>query len=371
MDRDKMDQLIVVGDRPVVLPRGVTTAEWALERNQYQNARIRTLLGAIGLLERVLDSNVAILHCSPPRAREIWQRLREVAAIVQDGLGPLLRQPSPIPPLDEARRAVSLSLKMLQESTLVEIGRRPEELPDHLVPEIRKLLCLLMGRLHAFLQDSFGALMGADPRSHHDQDYFLSKRFRRDVEEGEWLYQSVAELNRLVQAAAHDNATVLEPMVERLSSERWLPGPQSWVPVAECLKRAEAVAGKLGVVLALHGIRFEELELLHEHSRELPLNCRALDVLNLAAREAVAAIRNSAPDSRAGREQAVEALTACHDSFSHQMLAQARKIHEVLMDLGAFLPIWLGNISRRRSMLLNPDPDLRIEAGSDDRAKDR
>jgi hypothetical protein len=328
-----MDELIVAGDRPVVLPPGVTAAEWALERNEYQNARIRTLLGAIGLLERVLDSNVAILHCSPPRAREIWRRLREVAAIVQDRLGPLLRQPSPIPPLDEARRAVSVSLKLLQESTLVEIARRPEELPDHLVPEIRKLLCLLMGRLNAFLQDSFGAMMGADPRSHHDQDYFLSKRFRRE------------------------NATVLEPMVKRLGSERWLPGPRSWEPVADCLRRAEAVAGKLGVVLALHGIRFEELELLHEHSRELPLHCRGLEVVNQAAREAVAAIKSSAPDSSAGREQAVEALTSCHESFSRQMLSHARKIHEILMDLAAFLPIWLDNICRRRSMLLHPDTD--------------
>lgn len=363
MEHDKLDQLTVVGDRPVVLPRGVTAAEWALERNQYQNARIRTLLGAIGLLERVMDSNVAILHCSPARAREIWSQLREVASIVDDRLAPLLRQPSPIPQLDEARRAVSVSLKMLQESTLDEIARRPAELPDHLVPEIRKLLCLLMGRMNAFLQDSFGAMMGADPRSSHDRDYFLSKRFRRDVEEAEWLYQSVSELNRLVQEAARDNANVLEPMVERLTNERWLPGPRSWRVISDCLRRAEAVAGKLSVVLALHGIRFEELELLHEHARELPLNCRALEVLNRSAREAVTAIKSSAPEHRQGREQAVEALSACHDSFSRQMLSHTRKIHNVLMDLAAFLPIWLGNISKRRSMLLNHDPGAPAERG--------
>ena len=357
MERDKRDQLTVVGDRSVVLPRGVTAAEWALERNRYQNARIRTLLGAIGLLERVLDSNIAILHCSPARAQQIWHQLRGVATIVQDRLPPLLRQPSPIPPLDEARRAVSVSLKMLQRSTLAEIERRPQELPDDLAPEIRKQLCLLMGRLHAFLQDSFGAILGADPRSHHDQDYFLSKRFRRDVEDGEWLYQSISELNRLVQATARDNAKVLEPMVARLSSERWLPGPQNWALVAECVRRAEAVADNLGVILALQGIRFEELELLHEHSRELPLHCRALEVINRAAREAVTAIKSSAPDNRAGREQAVEALTAFHESFSHQMLGHARKIHELLMDLAAFLPIWQGNLSKRRSMLLNPDSE--------------
>ena len=342
-----MEQLTVVGDHAIALPRGVSAAEWALERNAYQNARIRTLLGAIGLLERVMDSNVAILHCSPSRAREIWRQLREVAAIVQDRLGPLLRQPSPIPQLDEARRAVSLSLKLLEESTLVEIARRPEELPDHLVPEIRKLLCLLMGRLNAFLQDSFGALMGADPRSHHDRDYYLSKRFRRDVEEGEWLYQSVAELNRLV----------LEPMMERLAGERWLPGPRSWEPVAGCLRRAEEVARKLGVVLALHGIRFEELELLHEHSRELPLHCRGLEVLNQAARETVAAIQSSVSEDPSAREQAVEALTTCHQSFSQQMLDHARRIHGTLVDLSAFLPIWLGNIAKRRSMLLSPEPE--------------
>lgn len=356
MAAEQMDQLTVRGDRPVVLPRGVTAAEWALERHRYQNARIRTLLGAIGLLERVLDSNVAILHCSPAREREIWRQLREVASIVQDRLAPLLRQPSPIPALDEARHAVSVSLKMLQESTLVEIARRPEELPDDLVPEIRRLLCQLMGQLNAFLQESFGAMMGADPRSRHDRDYFLSKRFRRDVEEAEWLYQSVSELNRLVQAAARDNATVIEPMLDRLTNELWLPGPKSWEAISDCLRRAEAVAGKLSVILALHGIRFEELELLHEHSRELPLNCRSLEVLNRAACEAVEAIKSTAKTSRASREQAVETLTACHQSFSRQMLAQARKIHNVLLDLAAFLPIWLGNISKRRSMLLIPGP---------------
>jgi hypothetical protein len=80
-------------------------------------------------------------------------------------------------------------------------------------------------------------------------------------------------------------------------------------------------------------------------------------VLNLAAREAVEAIKSSAPASLEGRQQAVEALTACHDSFSRQMVAHARKIHEILMDLAAFLPIWLGNISKRRSMLLHSDND--------------
>ena len=350
-----MDELIAVQDHPVVLPRGVSAIEWALERRRHQNARLRTLLGAIGLLERVLDSNAAILHCSPARAREIWRQVREVSAIVQDRLAPLLRQPSPIPPLDEARRAVSVSLRLLQESTLAEIARRPEELPKDLVPEIRKLLCRLMGRLNAFLQDSFAALMSADPRSRHNRDYYLSKQFRRDVEEGEWLYRSVAELNRRVQSAARDTALVLEPMAERLGSERWLPGPQSWKPVARCLRQAEEVAAELDLVLALHGIRFEELELLHENARELPILCRALEILNQTAREAVAAIRGATPDSRAGRQQAIETLTACHDSFSRQMLAHARKIHEILMDLAAFLPIWLGKIRKRRSMLLDPE----------------
>jgi len=54
-----------MGDREAGLPEGVTAADWGLERVRVQNPSIRSYLGCIRLLEEVLDSNYAILHCSP------------------------------------------------------------------------------------------------------------------------------------------------------------------------------------------------------------------------------------------------------------------------------------------------------------------
>ena len=58
-------ELILVGSEPVELPAGVSAAKWALERRNWQNPRIRSILGCVELLDSVLESNYAILHCSP------------------------------------------------------------------------------------------------------------------------------------------------------------------------------------------------------------------------------------------------------------------------------------------------------------------
>ena len=95
-------QLIPVGNNLVPLPNGVTVDEWALERHRYQNPRIRTFLQCIRLLDGILDSNYAILHCSPARLQEVWTRLLELSAVLRFELGPSLEQPSKIPALESA-----------------------------------------------------------------------------------------------------------------------------------------------------------------------------------------------------------------------------------------------------------------------------
>ena len=62
-----------VGGYQVELPQGITVADWGLERVRVQNPSIRSYLGCIRLLEEVLDSNYAILHCSPERLLKIWR----------------------------------------------------------------------------------------------------------------------------------------------------------------------------------------------------------------------------------------------------------------------------------------------------------
>src|SRR5260221_694922 len=85
----KPRQVILVGNQPVSLPEGVTALDWALERVNAQNPRIRSFLGSIRLVEGVLESNypplpaghrgsgMAPLHSHP--ARPVPRRAREWA----------------------------------------------------------------------------------------------------------------------------------------------------------------------------------------------------------------------------------------------------------------------------------------------------
>ena len=88
--------------------------EWPLEKVRWQNPRIRALLGSVRSLERVLESNFTILHCSPTRLLEIWDTVRTVCWVVQTKITPLMEHPSALPDLDEAirtaRETLSLSL---------------------------------------------------------------------------------------------------------------------------------------------------------------------------------------------------------------------------------------------------------------------
>src|SRR5262245_59724675 len=108
----KPRQVIMVGHQQIVLPDGVTALDWALGRINYQNPRIRSFLGCILLIEGVLESNYALLHCSPERLLDIWHRVRQVAQLIRSQLAPLLEVPSRIPRLEEARQNAELALSM-------------------------------------------------------------------------------------------------------------------------------------------------------------------------------------------------------------------------------------------------------------------
>src|SRR5829696_3106116 len=166
-------QVIQVGGHLVSLPEGVTALEWALERVNYQNPRIRAFLGCIRLLDGVMESNYAILHCSPERLLDIWRKVRQVADLIRNRIAPLLDGPSKIPALEEARQSAETSLGMLDYQVLRRLDGFPEDVPEEQLMDVRKLLCISIGQIHAFLVDTFGEMMAKDPRSLHDSDYFL------------------------------------------------------------------------------------------------------------------------------------------------------------------------------------------------------
>ena len=98
-------------------------ADWALERVTVQNPCIRAFLGCIRVLEDVLESSYAILHCSPTRLAEIWERMQNAVATIRLKLEPLLQEGSPITAIEESPR-----LKAALEAIANEAARRADML---------------------------------------------------------------------------------------------------------------------------------------------------------------------------------------------------------------------------------------------------
>ena len=161
----------------------ISPLEWAIEKVRWQNPRIRVLLGSVRSLDRVLESNFAILHCSPARLLEIWDTIRTVCLVVQTEVTPLMEQPSMLPALDEAVRNARETLSFLDGEVFAHVEGFPDPPEEHQFDEVRKTLCVTIGKLQGFLVDTLGKILAADPRSQYDVDYFLARKFPSDVEE--------------------------------------------------------------------------------------------------------------------------------------------------------------------------------------------
>lgn len=333
-------QVIYVASRKVPLPEGVTVSDWALEKVRWQNPRIRAFLGSIRLLGGVLESNYALLHCSPERLSEIWRKVRKVAILLQDEMLPLLARPSCIPALDEARSSAELSLQMLSDSVLQDLRSFPEEAPPGRLMELRKLLCVSIGQLHSFLHDAFGELMAADPRSLHDADYFISKRFPQDVDEAEWLHSTVERLESYLSGLDSQRDTAIPSVARGISRSAMLPSEDEWRTTELFLDELlQVLTPKIKEVLALRGIRFHEMEILDRYAVDLPLDCRIL-------RELVETSREMLPDQEG---QVAERL---HGVLAPRVVRILQRIDSCIMDLAAFIPLWLQGIESRRALLL-------------------
>lgn len=359
---------IWIGNQRTPLPEGVSEAEWTLEKVSIQNPRVRSLLGCADLLEEVMDSNFAILHCSPERLKLIQGRVSEVARLIRDEIGPLLGIRSKIPSLEAARRSAELSLQTLSITALAEVERLPALLEAGHVMQVRKLLCVSIGKLHAFLQDTFGKIMAGDPRSRHDSDYFLSRRFPRDVEEAEWLYTTVDRLYDSLRLMGPRSSQELHRLADRLRREGTIPGPEAWRRVRLLLDQLlDELAPMFKEILAQRGIRFDEMEMLDRYALDIPTRSRLLVELQATGCEVGERILGE----RAGRRSLVERiadLTTSHAIVGRRMAILLDELGQVLDELGTFVPIWLRHIELRRALLLwkedgEPgDPSLRGEA---------
>lgn len=345
--------VILVGNQPITLPEGVTALDWALERVNYQNPRIRSYLGCIRLIEGVLESNYAILHCSPERLLDIWSKVRQVASLIRTQLSPLLETPSRIPRLEEARQSAGMALLMLDDHVLRGLDRFPDQVPANRLMEIRKLLCVSIGQIHAFLHDTFGEIMASDPRSLHDADYFLSRRFPRDIDEAEWLHATLGRLGEYLAELEPGCEERIRNVAEIIRRDEIVPSLAVWQPTANFLDvLISGLTPKLKEVLALRGVRFYEMEILDRHAFEIPHRCRLLLDFHAAAVEAVEGIKGGVGPSQPEKEQGVKDLIWCHAAFGRRIAAQLSEIDTVLRDLVAFVPLWVEAVENRRALLL-------------------
>lgn len=342
-------QAIRYGDQHLVLPAGVNLAEWALERIRWQNPRIRAYLGSIRLLGEVLESNYAILHCSPDRLREIWRKVRRVSELIRSGIAPLLAQPSCIPALEEARQSAQMALIMLTDTVLADLDRFPAEIPPDQLLDLRKLLCVSIGQIHAFLHDTFGELMAHDPRSLHDADYFLSRRFPQDIEEAEWLQLTVLRLRDYVEDLL-PKGVHLSALLKDLRREENLPSLDRWQATQDFLEKLlDELTPRLREVLALRGIRFSEMEILDRYTSDIPAQVRIAIELYDAARETLGALESAGSDETG--------LASFHTVFSRRLAARLAVVETSLRDLNAFVPLWLDGVDRRRALMLRKGAD--------------
>lgn len=351
-------QVILVGNQPVSLPEGVTALDWALERVNAQNPRIRSFLGCIRLIEGVLESNYALLHCSPERLLDIWSKVRKVSQLIRRQLSPLLDVPSHIPKLEEARLSAGLALSMLETHVLRGLDRFPDDVAPEQIMEVRKLLCVSIGQIHSFLHDTFGSVMAADPRSLHDADYFLSRRFPRDIEEAEWLHSTLIRLGQYLEGLESGRRARVSKPAGRIRRDEAVPTREDWEPTAEFLRTLlTGLTSKLKEILALRGIRFYEMEILDRHAFEIPHHCRLVLDLHETALEAVEGIKASVGASRAEQEQGVRDLIHCHAACGRRVAARLEDIDTVLRDLVAFVPLWVEAVEKRRALLLKRSID--------------
>jgi len=242
---------------------------------------------------------------------------------------------------------------VLTTTALDELERYPAVPAPEQLPELRKLLCVSIGKIHSFLQDTFCQIMAADPRSRHGPDYFLSKRFPRDVEEAEWLHASVDRLKSYLDKLENHRYRHLAELEVMLRREQVIPTGPVWEEIGQLLDEFQnLLTSMLKEILALRGIRFDELEALDRYAFEIPARCHMLIELYQAAHQVAEEIVERAKASGGDPARRIDELTTSPLVLSRRMADLLVELDRSFRDLMAFVPLWLENIELRRALLL-------------------
>jgi len=271
-------------------------------------------------------------------------------------LRPTLEEPSVIPGLGEARHHAQEEFRLLGATVLAPIERIGPSLPVERLPDARKLLCVSIGKIYAFLRDTFGEIVASDPRSRHDADYFLSRRFAQDIEESEWLYASVYELDDLLVGLTKACSAEFSDLLSRMRQERMIPSEPAWEQTRKLLNNLlEDLMPKLKEVLSLRSVRVNDMETLNAHSSSISADCRSLLEVYAVGRGVIEELKRIAGPTLDEREKRVEALVSCHWVVSERMFELLSRLHAALRTLAEYIADSKVGIERRRSLMLAKD----------------
>lgn len=322
----------------IVLPEGVSPSAWNEEKVRFQNPRIRAFLVCITRLESARESNYAILHCSPARLLEILTVVQEVANLIRTAIAPLVRIPSCIPELEVARGSTEMYLSSIEKDVLLEVDRYGGHIRENRLGEVRRMLCVAIGKLHAFLVDCQSQLLASDPRNTREADYFLSRKVPKDVEEAEWLHASVVRLTVLIEELETTRDAALARPASQIGRTGRVPDPGEWEPSAAYLvSLRDALIPRLRDTLSLKGIRINEIELIEDHTGHLLADCAIAEELHSLAQQ-------MRPLTGEGAD--VEAVVAAR--LAQVLGAMNRR----LRDFGAFVSLWERGVAQRRALFL-------------------
>ncbi|MEZ5332334.1 MAG: hypothetical protein R2991_09845 [Thermoanaerobaculia bacterium] len=339
------------GRKQLVLPQGVSEADWASERARTQNPCIRAVLACVRRLEQLDSLNYFILRCSPEQLVQLREKLDGIVTLFEvEGL-PRLREPSSIPALGRARRRAERAYSQLRAGDLARLDREPIE-RSGAGPEARRALSRTIGKLERYLEDTYGRLMAADPRSRHGEGYFLSKQFARHVRDTETLYGLVFDLDAFLEEQGQSVTRSVSALAETLMRGESPPVRTAWTPVVQFLRSVrEDLAPRLAALVVMQGIRFQEARILDDLG--LRLRVLAEVVLEQQVNLSEVEFRELRADG-AGDSQASSRLV-----LSQRLARNLRDLDTEYRKLREFVPSWLTNLEARRALMLREiEPDV-------------
>jgi len=269
-----------------------------------------------------------------------------------------MEEPSVLPDLETAIANARSKIAFLDSEVFVHLERFPDRPEEAEFDALRRTLCVAIGKLHGFLVDTLGEILAADPRSSHDIDYFLARRFPRDVEEAEWLLTSVCRLHAELKYIDSERHASLGSVIDEMNRTRRLPAADQWQRLAVYLNALESeFAPKIQGIIGLRGIRIDELDVLQAHASELPESCRLVNELYAMAGELLEKLEKS-PDRSYDQVARAGAIETIEFALNSRIVARLRAIEDELRDLAAFVPLWLRSVENRRALMLRPKDDI-------------